>query len=485
MRPHDGRRGQVQDGLVTAVDDAHPLRATPLAPGEPVQEDHADDIQALDDIPALDDAQVIDDVQVVDDIQVIDDPIVGGPDLRSPTRGRPGGVDFRRIWAAHSVSVFGDQLSLVALPLATFAVTDSAVAVGIVASAEAVTAVAFGLPAGALADRLPHRRVLVRTDLVRAIVLALLVVALVTPIPDLPALVVAALAVGGLRVAHDAAASAVLPIIVARRDLIAANGRMQGSESASTATGPALAGVLIAVGGPAVAFAADALSFVASGLTIRRVPGLDRPPEPVGGGATPGVRRAVGEGLRALADDPQLVRLVLVGAALNVMSVCLEAQFIPYADRVLDVGAFAIGVFFAIGGTSAVITSTIVARRVAARGDVILAAVAVYAAGVLLAGLLPSLATAAVAFVAAGSGSAIVATHLAALRQRRFPVHLQGRVAMAIRTLVVGVMVVPLIGGGYLSAVAGPEVLFVVAAAVGTAAVAWALVAGAGKVREV
>lgn len=425
------------------------------------------------------------DVEVPADLQVADDRVVGARDLGSPDGGRPGWPAFRRIWAAHSLSVFGDQLSLVALPLATFAVTDSAVAVGIVASAEAVTAVAFGLPAGALADRLSHRRVLVRTDLVRATVLALLVVALLTPIPDLPALVVAALAVGGLRVAHDAAASAVLPIVVGRHDLLAANGRMQGSESASTATGPALAGVLIAVGGPAVAFAADALSFVASGLTIRRVPGLDRPPAPGGSGPTPSVRRSVGEGLRALGDDRQLVRLVLVGAALNVMSVCLEAQFIPYADRVLGVGPFAVGVFFAIGGTSAVITSTIVARRVAARGDVILAGVAVYAAGVLLAGLMPSLVTAAVAFVAAGSGSAIVATHLVALRQRRFPVHLQGRVAMAIRTLVVGVMVVPLVGGGYLSTVAGPEVLFVVAAAVGTATVTWALVAGAGRVREV
>lgn len=411
------------------------------------------------------------------------------PDVRrGPGRGRDGqriGADFRRIWAAHSVSVFGDQLSLVALPLATFAVTDSAVAVGIVASAEAVTAVAFGLPAGAMADRLPHRLVLVRTDLARAFVLALLAVALVTPIPDLPALVVAALAVGGLRVAHDASASAVLPIVVDRHDLLAANGRMQGSESASTATGPALAGGLIALGGPALAFVADALSFVVSGLTIGRVSALDRPPGPVGVGVAPApsVRRAVGEGLRALADDPQLVRLVLVGAALNVMSVCLEAQFIPYADRVLDVGPFAIGVFFAIGGTSAVITSAVLSRRVAARGDLILAAVAVYAAGVLLAGLLPSLATAATAFVAAGAGSAVVATHLAALRQRRFPVLLQGRVAMAIRTLVVGVMVVPLVGGGYLSAVVGPEALFVVVALVGFAVVTWALLAGAGGVR--
>ncbi len=398
---------------------------------------------------------------------------------------RPGWADFRRFWAAHSVSTFGDQLSLVALPLATFAVTDSAVAVGVVASAEAVTAITFGLTAGALADRLPHRRVLVRTDLARAVVLGLLVVALLTPVPDLPALLIAALVVGGLRVAHDASASAVLPIVLEREDLLRANGRMQASESASTATGPALAGGLIAIGGPALAFVADALSFVASSLVVRRISRLEGVATPVAVGTRPPpVRSSISEGLRALAADRQMVRLILVVAALNAMSVCLEAQFIPYAERVLGVGPFTIGIFFAIGGTAAVITSAIISRRRSARGDVILLAVALYAAGVLLAGLVPSIATAALAFVIAGAGSAVVATHLAALRQRRFPIHLQGRIAMAIRTIVVGTMVLPLIGGGYLSNAAGPDVLFVVAATVAVLAVAVALVAGAGGVRE-
>lgn len=389
---------------------------------------------------------------------------------------------FRRIWAAHSVSVFGDQVSLVALPLATYAATDSAVAVGVVASAEAVTAVAFGMVAGALADRLPHRRVLVRSDLARAVVLGLLATALLTPVPDVPALLVAALAIGALRVVHDASASAVLPIVVADRDLLAANGRMNGSESAATASGPAIAGALITLGGPALAFASDAVTFIASGFALQTVRALDAAPPPSGPPVR--LRQAVVEGATALAADRPLVRLVVVGAGLNVMSVCLEAQFIPYADDVLGIGAFGIGALFALGGTSAVLTSLVVAGRVQARGDAILAAVAAYAAGIAVAGIWPSLLTAAVAFATAGVGSAVVASHLAALRQRRFPVRLQGRVAMAIRTVVVGLLPVPLIAGGYLSSRAGPEALFVVAACVGAVVVGWALLTGAGAVRE-
>lgn len=410
------------------------------------------------------------------------------PPATRPPAGRhrwthgPGWADFRRFWAAHAVSSFGDQLSLVALPLATFAVTDSAVAVGLVASAEAVTAVAFGLAAGAIADHLPHRRLLVRTDVARAAVLALLAVALLTPVPDLPALLAAALAVGVLRVTHDASASAVLPIVVSHTDLLAANGRLNSAESASTASGPALAGGLVALGGPALAFVADAATFVVSACTVRTIRRLDVAPPPTDEPA-PRLRSAVAEGVRALAADRPMVRLVAVGAALNVMSVCLEAQFIPYADRVLGIGAFGIGVLFAIGGTAAVLTSLVVAGRTQARGDVIIAGVAVYAAGVASAGLAPSLATAVLAFVTAGAGSAIVASHLAALRQRRFPVRLQGRIAMAIRTLVLGLLPIPLVGGGYLSSATGPEVLFVVAACVGALVTAWALVTGAATVR--
>lgn len=406
----------------------------------------------------------------------------GGEAWFAPADRRAGWAAFRRVWAAHAASSLGDQLTLVALPLATFAATDSAVAVGVVASAEAVTAVAFGLLAGALSDRLPHRRVLVRTDLIRAVVLALLAVALLTPLPDLPALLTAAVVVGVVRVAHDASAGAVVPILVGDADLLAANGRLQGSESAATATGPALAGGLIALGGPALAFAADAVTFLASAGAVRTVRALDAVP-PAGPARVTRLWPAVTEGLRALLADPPMVRLVAVGAALNVMSVCLEAQFIPYADRVLGIGALGIGALFAIGGVSAVLTSALVATRVRARGDVIVAAVAVYALGVGLAGAFPSLVTAAIAFVAAGAGSALVATHLASLRQRRFPIRLQGRVAMAIRTLVLGLLPIPLVGGGYLSSVAGPETLFLVASAAAAVVVVWAVASGATQVR--
>src|SRR3954469_5543251 len=79
--------------------------------------------------------------------------------------------DFAWYWRAYTVSVFGDQVTLVALPIAVFARTHSALAVGIAASMQGATAVVFGFLAGALADRLRHGPVLIATDIARAVVL--------------------------------------------------------------------------------------------------------------------------------------------------------------------------------------------------------------------------------------------------------------------------------------------------------------------------
>lgn len=395
------------------------------------------------------------------------------------------GPGFAVLWRARTVSVFGDQLSLVALPVATYADTRSAVAVGVVASLEAVTAVAFGLLAGALADHLPHRRVLVFTDVARAAVLVALVVALVLPGGDLAALLAAATGLGLTRVLHDAAESAAVPIVVPAPDLVAASGRLQASEAAATATGPALAGALLGGGGAALAFAVDAVTFVGSGALLTRLRSLDR-----SGGPTPSqrldlgqLRRAVAEGISRLLADRPMVRVLALLAAVNLVSVCVEAQFVPYAREVLGIGGLGIGIYFALGGVAAVVTSLLAGRAEEGRGDAVALGLIVFAGGVLLAGLAPSHVTAGVAFVGAGVGSALAATHAAALRSTRFPVALQGRVAMAVRTVIVGLLPIPLIAGGWLADEAGPAALFTTTALVALATAAWGLVRGVGRLR--
>jgi hypothetical protein len=352
---------------------------------------------------------------------------------------------------------------------------------------QSLTAVTLGLVAGAYADRLRHRPILVSTDVLRGVLLAVVALTLLASDDFSVALLyVTAFALGALRVLHDAAAGAALPRVVRGSDLLRANGRLSASESAGNTGGPAIGGALIAIGGAGLAFAADAVSFLLSGFGVSRVRALrDRSTRPV----EPHRRRRrtiradVLEGLRVVwADRPIMYGLVLV-SAMNVTAAAVEVQFIPYARELLDLGGAAIAVYFVVGGLAGLATAAVLSGRQDARGDVIIAGVGIFSAGVMIAGVAPSLVTAGVAFVAAGTGSVMVITHFTSLRQRRFPVRLLGRVGMAARTVLFGVLPLAHLGGGWLSRTAGPDALFIVAAGIGLVATAWGISVGFGRVR--
>src|SRR5581483_9859526 len=310
--------------------------------------------------------------------------------------------DFAWFWRAYTVSIFGDQITLVALPIAVFARTQSALAVGIAASMQGATTLVFGLFAGALADRLRHRPVLILTDLVRALVLgslAFMVVA--TPTYPVGADYVAAFLLGAFGILHDATGGAALPVVVSGRDLLKANGRLSGSESVGNAGGPALAGLLtsISVG---LAFGADALTFVLSMFGISRVRAFRSQKAPQRHPTT--MRSDIREGLAAVWADRPVMKAVTLIAAMNMMAVAVEAQFIPYAKTVLHLSDFGIGVYFAIGGAAGVLTAIALGRSDHTRGDAMILGAAVFALGVLLAGIWPSRAIVVVTYIAAGAG---------------------------------------------------------------------------------
>jgi len=389
--------------------------------------------------------------------------------------------DFSRFWQAYTVSIFGDQITMLALPVAVFARTHSALAVGIAASMQAATTLVFGLFAGALADRMRQRPVLIVTDLVRAAVLGLLAVMVVsTPSYPVEVIYAAAFVLGAFGILHDAAAGAALPIVVSGRDLLKANGRLSGSESAGNAVGPAIAGLLtsLSIG---LAFAADGLSFFLSVLGISRVQAFRlqvAPPE------TPtSMRSDIGEGLRAVWRDGWIIKAVGLIAAMNVMAVAVEAQFIPYAKTVLHISNLGIGAYFALGGAAGVVTAVALGRSERTRGDVMVLGVLVFGIGVLLAGVVPSRITIVFTYIAAGVGSVLAVSHWSSLRQRRFPVRLLGRVTMATRMVLFGVIPIASVAGGALARSQGSETLFAAAGCVGLAACVWAWAVGLGSLR--
>jgi len=389
-------------------------------------------------------------------------------------------ADYRRVWAAHSTSEAGDKLTLVALPLAAYLATESALDVGIVSSMEAITGILFGLVAGAVADRLPHRAVLLTTDLIRAVMLGLVAVAIASDDYPIAILYVAAAGLGTARVLHDAAANAIIPVLVEPIDLLKANGEMHASESATNAVGPAVAGGLIALGGPALAVGADAVTFAISGAVVGRIRRIDQADSRA---ETTRLRAEIAEGVRALMGDRWMLKILAMAMAVNVVAVSVEGQFIPYAKELLGMGGLGIGAYWALGGTAAIATSLLAGRRHVVRGDVIILGLTLFSVGVMIAGLWPSHFTAAIAYVGAGIGSSLVVTHVLSMRQQRFPVRMQGRVSMAVRTVAFLLVPPAHIAGGALAAAAGPEVLFASTGSVGLAAAAAGVVAGILRLR--
>ena len=406
------------------------------------------------------------------------------PPAPSPVAVAPRQTDFTRAWLAHGVSSFGDHFTLVALPLAAYARTGSALAVGVVAAMEAVTVLLLGLVAGALGDRVRRRPLLVATDLTRGVVLLALAVGVMSDDHPVVLLYVAAFALGALRVAHDAAEAALVPILVEEQRILRANSRLHASDSAAIAAGPVMAGALVALGGASLAFLADAVTFAVSGMALRSIRRIDDHDRPTGDAAE---RWAISDDIRAgwkaLVRERIVVQALLVLAALNVVAIAAEAQFIPYAQDVIGMSAVALGLNFALGGATAVVTALVVGRRSVVRGDVLLLGLAVFSAGFLVAGIAPSRGTAALAHVCAGFGSALATTHWYSLRHKRFPLYLIGRVTIVTRMAVMALVPVAYVLGGWVASHAGPEVLFVAVASIGLLATAWGTFVGLGRLR--
>jgi len=162
------------------------------------------------------------------------------------------GGQFRRLWVASALSNLADGVFQVALPLLAVTLTKSPALVAGVALAQRLPWLVMALPAGALADRLDRRRTMVRVDALRVIVMGALAAAVGLDAASMPVLYAAAVVLGVGETLFDTAAQSILPSLVDRSQLSAANGRLQAVElTANQFVGPPLGGVLAAaaVGG--------------------------------------------------------------------------------------------------------------------------------------------------------------------------------------------------------------------------------------------
>ncbi|MDP9069842.1 MAG: MFS transporter, partial [Actinomycetota bacterium] len=182
----------------------------------------------------------------------------------SPLRRALAAPGFRRLFAAQTISRWGDTFNSVALVVLVFDLTGSGVKVGVTVAFEIAPVLLFGFVAGAVVDRLPRQRVMVAADAGRAVV----AVGLVVGQDHLWAIYAAAFALSSLSVFFNPAAASVVPALVDEEDVVGANAALWSAAVVSQIALAPLAGVLVATAGAGPAFALNAASFAASAALV-------------------------------------------------------------------------------------------------------------------------------------------------------------------------------------------------------------------------
>ncbi len=276
---------------------------------------------------------------------------------RERLRDRPG---FRGFWAAATVSAFGSYVTTLAVQVVVVVTLhEGATAVGLVSSARWLPYLLVGLLVGVLVDRSRRRGLLVGADLGRAALLTAIPVLAVTGHLSIALLMVVMAGFGLLSLVHDAASQSLVPRLVPARLLTRANARLDQSDAVAQTSGPALAGALVSVLTAPWAVLVDAVSYLASGLLLLRVP-VEEPPSPPRSGR--GVAREAAEGLRWIYGHPVLRPLALSAHGWFLSSAAAGAVLPPYALRTLGLSPFGFGLALAVGGVGGLLGALMAAR---------------------------------------------------------------------------------------------------------------------------
>ena len=186
---------------------------------------------------------------------------------------------FRLLWAGQSISILGDHVTLLALPLAAVLVVDAGAAeMGILAAAGWAPHLLLSLAAGVWLDRSRRRRaVCIAADVARAAVLATVPLAYALDALTIEHLVAVAFLIGSLTVVFDTGLGIIFPLVVRREDYVEGQSAVGVSRSVSAVAGPGLAGALVQGLGAPAALLADTASFAASAGFLARLP-VEEPP---------------------------------------------------------------------------------------------------------------------------------------------------------------------------------------------------------------
>jgi MFS family permease len=268
---------------------------------------------------------------------------------------------FRTFFAGESVSLLGDQISVIALPLVAVLVLDASPAqMGYLAAAALLPNLLFSLHAGAWVDRRGRRRqTMIAADVARAALLLSVPVAYWLDVLTFAQLYVVGFLSGLASVFFFVSYTTLFVSLVPRERYVEANSLLNGTRAASFVAGVSLGGLLVQILTAPVALVADSASFVYSALALSRIKPVEPPTEVA-------ERGHLVAGLRYVFGSPTMRSALGATATINFFNFLFFALFVLYATRYLHVKPGLLGVVLgagAVGGLiGAVLTGRIIRR---------------------------------------------------------------------------------------------------------------------------
>jgi len=265
--------------------------------------------------------------------------------------------DFRRFWAGQTISLFGDQVTLLALPLvAVLALHANAAQMGYLGGAELIPNLLFSLHAGAWVDRRGRRRqMMLATDLGRAALLATIPLAYAFHVLTFAQLYVVGFLVGTLSVLFFVSYNTLFVALVPRERYLEANSVLNGSRAISYVGGPSVGGLLVQALSAPGALVVDAVSFLASAFALKSISPVEPPTEKA-------ERGHLKAGIRYILGSPIVRASLLATATINFFNFVFWALFILYATRTLGVRPGALGPLLGAASVGGVIGSIVTGR---------------------------------------------------------------------------------------------------------------------------
>jgi len=338
------------------------------------------------------------------------------------------GVSFRWLLASSWTSNLGDGIALAAGPLLVASQTRNPLVVATAALLQQLPWLLFSLFAGALADRLDRRLLVVTVDLLRASVLLVLAFTILTGVVNVPVVLASLFLVGTAEVFADNTSSTLLPMIVRRDDLAIANARLQtGFVTVNQLAGPPIGAALFAAGAT-TPFLAQAVLVAAGALLVSRV--VLPPHGRAVAASTNRVRQDIAEGLRWVAGHDAVRTLVLTITIFNVTFGAAWSVLVLYATDRLGMGPVGFGLLTTVSAVGGLVGTTSygwITRHVSL-GDLMRIGLVLETLTHLALALTTSPAVALTIFFAFGVHALVWGTTSVTIRQRAVPTALQGRV---------------------------------------------------------